>query len=171
MNSRTPGSWPLCNDCGERRPKGFVQCPVDNEDLRVPLCEECSNERGPGIEVCHVRYDSDWEVNGGRISANVPGSEKRHLDNTSFPAPGWLGNPHQMENESGAERWRVLRAYRQDLLNKLREDSLFAFHLGELRGCRVACWCRSSLETWPGDRDPCHLDIVHAALMGVYADR
>ena len=165
-----PEHAPPCERCGDREAEHLIRCPVDDE-LRLGLCGECYGERGPGIEVCHVRRDSDWEVNGSRASPNIQGGEKRHLNNTSFPAPGWLGNPHPMEEESDVERWRVLKAYRSDLLRKLRDEEFFAYNLGKLRGKRVACWCRSTSEEWPGDGDPCHLDVVHAALMGVYADR
>ena len=165
MNEQTP----LCDDCDERGAERSVQCPVD-EDLRLDLCPECYDERGPGIEVCHVRRDSDWEVNGGRASPHVEGGEKSHMNNTAFPAPGWLGNPHPMEEDSDVERWRVLKAYREDFLRKVRDEEFFAYHLGKLRGKRVACWCRSESEEWPGEGDPCHLDVVNAALLGLYRE-
>src|SRR5699024_6451386 len=118
-----------------------------------------------------VRRDEDWDVNGGRASPNVRPGEKRHMGNTAFPAPGWIGNPHPMEEETDVERWRVLKAFRRDLLEKVRDGEFFAYHLGKLRGKRVAGWCRSESEDWPdGDGDPCHLDVVHAALMGLYAE-
>ena len=164
-----PEHAPPCDDCGEEEAERVVQCPID-EDLRLDLCADCYDERGPGIEVCHVRRDSDWEVNGGRASPNIEGGEKRHMNNTAFPAPGWIGNPHPMEGDSDEERWRVLKAYREDLLEKVREGEFFAYHLGKLRGKRVACWCRTESESWPGDGDPCHLDIVHAALLGLYRE-
>ena len=159
----------LCDDCGEQEAERAVVCPVD-EDLRLNLCEECYQERGPGLEVCHVRRDSDWEVNGGRAPAQLEGAEKRHMNNTAFPAPGWLGNPSQMDEETVAERQRVLTAYRHDLLRKTREGMLFATHLGKLRGKRVACWCRAEGEQRRPD-NACHLDVVNAALLGVYAEQ
>jgi hypothetical protein len=157
-----------CDDCGEQHATRAVQCPID-EDRRLDLCADCYDERGPGIDVCHVRRDEDWDVNGGRASPKVEGGEKSHMGNTAFPAPGWIGNPHPMEEDSDVERWRVLKAFRRDLLEKVRDGEFFAYHLGKLRGKRVACWCRSESEDWPDDDgDPCHLDVVHAALMGLY---
>jgi hypothetical protein len=160
-----------CDDCGDQEAERAVQCPVD-EDRRLDLCADCYDERGPGIEVCHVRRDEDWDVNGGRASPRIEGAEKRHMGNTAFPAPGWIGNPHPMEEDSDVERWRVLKAFRRDLLEEVRDGEFFAYHLGKLRGKRVACWCRSESEDWPdGDGDPCHLDVVHAALMGLYREQ
>jgi hypothetical protein len=158
----------LCNDCDGQEAERAVQCPID-EDRRLDLCADCYAERGPGIEVCHVRCDEDWDVNGGRASPKIEGDEKSHMGNTAFPAPGWIGNPHPMEEESGVKRWRVLKAFRRDLLEKVRDGEFFAYHLGKLRGKRVACWCRPESEDWPdGEGDPCHLDVVHATLMGLY---
>ena len=159
---------PLCDDCSEQEVERAVICPV-NEDLRLDLCEDCYDERGPGLQMCHVRRDSGWEMNGGRAPAQLEGAEKRHMGNTTFPVPGWLGNPYEMDEETVAERQRVLAAYRHDLLRKIREETLFATHLGKLRGKRVACWCRAENE----QRRPanaCHLDVVNAALLGVYAE-
>ncbi|EMA56809.1 DUF4326 domain-containing protein [Halococcus thailandensis] len=165
-----PEHAPPCDDCGEQPGEQIVQCPID-EERRLDLCPDCYDERGPGIEICHVRRDEDWDVNGGRASPNVRPGEKRHMGNTAFPAPGWIGNPHPMEEDTEVERWRVLKAFRRDLLEKVRDGEFFAYHLGKLRGKRVACWCRSEREDWPdGDGDPCHLDVVHAALMGLYTE-
>lgn len=169
LDASAPARADPCDDCGGQEATRAVQCPID-EDRRLDLCADCYDERGPGIEVCHVRRDSDWDVNGGRASPNIEGGEKRHLNNTAFPAPGWLGNPHPMEEDSDVERWRVLKAYREDLFRKLREEEFFAYHLGKLRGKRVACWCRAEAEDWPGEGDPCHLDVVHAALLGLYRE-
>lgn len=163
MNDRIPP----CDDCGEVEAEHVVQCPVD-DDLRLELCAECYDERGPGIEVCHVHRDSGWDVNGGRAPPSDWGKDKRHLNNTAYPAPGWLGNPHLMNKASDTERWWVLKAYREDLLEKVRDAEFFAYHLGKLRGNSVACRCRSESESWPGEGDPCHLDVVNAALLGLY---
>lgn len=156
-----------CDDCGDQQAVKSVQCPVD-EDLRLDLCETCYNERGPGITVCHVQRDTDWEVNGGRAAGELADAEKHHMNNTAYPVPGWLGNPHPMDDDSDEERWRVLKWFREDLLTTVQEEPMFAYHLSKLRGKRVACWCRSEREEWPGDGDPCHLDIVNAALLGLY---
>jgi hypothetical protein len=156
-----------CGDCGRRETAHVVQCPVD-EDRRLELCTECYRERGPGIEICHIQQDSEWEVDATRAEPQINGLDERHMNNTASPAPGWLGNPHPMEEDSGVERWRVLKAFKEDLMQKVREDEFFPYHLGKVRGKRVACRCRSESETWPGDGDPCHLDVVHAALLGLY---
>lgn len=158
-----------CDDCSEQEAERAVVCPVDDE-LRLDLCVECYEERGPGLQVCHVRRDSNWEVNGGRALAQLEGAEKRHMNNTVFPAPGWLGNPYEMGRETVAERQRVLTAYRHDLLRKIREETLFATHLGKLHGKRVACWCRTEDEQRRPE-NPCHLDVVNAALLGVYVEQ
>jgi hypothetical protein len=156
-----------CDDCGDQEAVESVQCPVD-EDLRLDLCEACYNERGPGIDVCHVQRDSNWDINGGRASGQQTNAKKRHMNNTAYPTPGWLGNPHSMEDDSDEERWRVLKWFREEFLTNVRDDQFFAYHLGNLRGKRVACWCRSERKDWPGEGDPCHLDVVNAALLGLY---
>ncbi len=162
------GEGVLCDDCGEQEAERVVQCPVD-EDRRLDLCAECYDERGPGIEICHVRQDSDWEVNGGRAPARLEGFSKRHMNNVAYPAPGWIGNPYRIEEDTIAERQRVLAAFKRDLLQRLQEETLFPVHLAALRGKRVACWCRAADE----ERSPataCHLDVVNAALLGMYRE-
>jgi len=158
---------PPCDDCGEQEAERAVVCPVD-EDLRLDLCRECYEERGPGLQVCHVRRDSNWEVNGGRAPAQLEGAEKRHMNSVAYPTPGWIGNPYEMAEDTIAERQRVLTAFKHDLLRRLREETLFPVHLAALRSKQVACWCRTADEE-RSETNACHLDVVEAALLGLYA--
>ena len=160
-----------CDDCESDEATTTVRCPVD-EDLRLDLCADCLADRGPGLSVCHVTRDEEWDVNGGRRSPEVDGAEKRHMNSVSYPTPGWIGNPHEMEQHTSEERQRVLRAFKHDLMRKLHEEEMFALYLGKLRGKRVACWCRSESESWGEGSDgrPCHLDVVNAALLGLYRE-
>lgn len=158
----------LCDDCSERVTVESVQCPVD-EDCRLDLCDTCYQDRGPGIKICHVQMD-DWDVYGDRAPPRIEGDKKRHMNNTVYPESGWLGNPYPMEEDSEIERWRVLRSFKSDFFDKFQDDGFFPYHLGKLRGKEVACRCRSADQQWPGEGAPCHLDIVHAALLGLYRD-
>lgn len=151
----------LCDDCGDQVAGTHVQCPID-EDRHLALCEPCYEMRGPGIEICHVSYDDGWDVNGGCAAPAIQGGEKRHLNNTGYPKPGWLGNPYEVGRDG--DRQDVLRQYRDDLLRKCRVDGMFVFHLSRLRGKRVVCDEGRTPET------ACHLDVVHATLMGLYRD-
>lgn len=156
----------VCDDCNDQEAVETVQCPID-EERRLDLCEECYEARGPGIDIYHVTVNDDWDINGGRASGELADSEKRHMNNTVFPAPGWLGNPFEIGQDG--DRHEVLRKYRRDLLEKCREEPIFVHHLSKVRDKRIACWCRSAAE----ERTPetrCHLDVVHATLMGLYRD-
>lgn len=113
------------------------------------------------IEVSHMR--SAHDVYGGRSRSD---GELRHMGNTEPGTRGWLGNPYLMDDDADdpvAERRRVIAAFLIRFLDRVEEDPEFAEAVEELRGDRVACWCRGVTQ----DRDPsnwCHLDVVDAYL-------
>lgn len=111
-------------------------------------------EIGPGITVCHKREDHD--TYGGRAKNG------RRMDNTPVGERGWLGNPYKMHEKTAEERRRVIAMFVPDFYARLSRDPEFREAVEDLRGDRVACWCRRSKERSP----PCHLDIVDQFLRG-----
>ncbi|AGC65567.1 hypothetical protein K745_gp42 [Haloarcula hispanica virus PH1] len=115
------------------------------------------------LEVVHVGRSSETlDVYGGRKRRD---GDLAHAQNTNPPAPGWLGNPYTMDDDSTAERRRVIAAWTDYVLERVKRDEDFADALERLRGKRVACWCRGvsqerTPDTW------CHLDVVAAYLAG-----
>jgi hypothetical protein len=63
------------------------------------------------------------------------------------------------------ERRRAIAAYLSAFLDRVQADDGFRDAVDDLRGKRVACWCRGVSQ----DRTPsnwCHLDVVEAYLAG-----
>jgi hypothetical protein len=60
----------------------------------------------------------------------------RAVPEAGLEASKW-GNPFVMADESDAERERVIRAYREWIV----EQPELMQSLGELRGLRLGCWC------------------------------
>jgi len=112
------------------------------------------------MEVGHMRAEHD--VYGGRDRQD---GHLRHMGNTEPPTRGWLGNPHEMDEETVAERRRVIAAFLSRFVARVEQDDTFRQAVESLRGRRVACWCRGVSQ----DRTPenwCHLDVVAAWLDG-----
>lgn len=115
------------------------------------------------LEVAHVaRSAATFDVNGGR---KRPDGTLTHAANTAPGEPGWLGNPFIMDEKTVAERRRVIAAFTRFFLDRVGRDDEFRAAVEDLRGKRVACWCRGvsqvrTPETW------CHLDVVAAWLSG-----
>lgn len=102
------------------------------------------------IVICHVH---EWhDVYGGR------GKKDAHLLNTTPGHRGWLGNPFRLEDHDRAE---AIAKYAKAFLGRVQVAE-FAERVEQLRGQRVACWCRRSDEHEPR----CHLDVVRAYLAG-----
>lgn len=113
------------------------------------------------IEVTRVT-SGNFDLNGGRGSSE---GTTTHLENTNPPTTGWLGNPYDMHRQTPEERRRVIAAYLRTFLDRVARDDEFAAAVDDLRGQRVACWCRGVSQ----DRDPsnwCHLDVVAHYLDG-----
>lgn len=60
----------------------------------------------------------------------------RTVPEAGLEASKW-GNPFVMADESDAERERVIRAYREWIV----EQPELMQSIGELRGLRLGCWC------------------------------
>jgi len=117
-----------------------------------------------GLEVAHFARSSEtFDVYGGRKRR---GDDLAHAENTDPTDPGWLGNPFLMDDDADDvdERRRVIAAFTRYFLDRVDDDE-FRSAVTDLRGQRVACWCRGvsqdrTPETW------CHLDVVDAWLSG-----
>ena len=77
----------------------------------------------------------------------------RAVPEAGIEASKW-GNPFVMEDDSDAERERVIGEYRAWVV---QQPELMAA-IGELRGLRLGCWCAPK---------PCHGDVL-AALADAY---
>lgn len=93
-----------------------------------------------------------------------------HLNNTEIGETGWLGNPYKTITGGGNyTRSQAISLYCADVLHRLDHDSAFAATLAELKGQRLACYCRHARESEPD----CHGDVlvqVIDALRPVNAD-
>jgi hypothetical protein len=89
------------------------------------------------------------------------------MNNTEAGDPGWLGNPHRMDDSRDdlAERRRVIAAFIPDFIDRLESDPTFREAVEDLRGERVACWCRG-ISQERTESNWCHLDVVAAWLDG-----
>lgn len=127
----------------------------DREDGECPDLET--------LEVAHTARSAEtFDMYGARKRRN---GQLCHMNNTNPPAPGWLGNPHEMDEKTVEERRRVIAAFLRDFLDRVAEDAQFRDAVERLRGQRVACWCRGvSQERTPDSW--CHLDVVAAWLSG-----
>lgn len=114
-----------------------------------------------GIEVGHMR--NEFHAYGGR---SRQGDHLAHMNNTEPGARGWLGNPYLMDGgDQEAERRRVIHAFLLDFMARVENEPAFRQAVEDLRGQRVACWCRGACQrrhagNW------CHLDVVAAYLDG-----
>jgi hypothetical protein len=61
------------------------------------------------------------------------------------------GNPFRMEEDSPAERARVVEAYRGRLWKRVQSGEVALTELAGLRGMRLGCWCAPK---------QCHADVL-----------
>jgi len=115
------------------------------------------------LEVAHTsRSTTTADQYGGRSNRN---GQLRHMNNTVPPTPGWLGNPHEMDEDTVEERRRVIAAFARDFLDRVESDAQFRDAVRRLEGKRVSCWCRGVTQPRRPD-NWCHLDVVAAWLAG-----
>jgi hypothetical protein len=123
---------------------------------------------------------SDWEQFGGGVpepaTRVVHRSEPHdvyigrgddgdaHLNNTDIGETGWLGNPYKTKAGGGNyTRKQSIALYRADVLNRLDDDPAFGAALAQLKGQRLACYCRHARETEPA----CHGDVLVRVIEGL----
>ena len=106
-----------------------------------------------------VHRDEPHDVYIGR-----GGGGDAHLNNTEIGETGWLGNPYKTEGHGGDyTRNQSIALYRADVLHRLDNDAAFAAALAQLKGQRLACYCRSECETEPA----CHGDVLVEVIEGL----
>jgi hypothetical protein len=118
------------------------------------LVEEVRVERGDGptSETRVVHRSESYDVYIGRGDGG-----NAHLKNTEIGETGWLGNPYRLDGHGGIHtREQSLKHYCQDVLSRVETDPAFAAALADLKGQRLACYCRQSNESEPN----CHGDIL-----------
>ena len=123
---------------------------------------------------------SDWEQFGGGVpepaTRVVHRSEPHdvyigrgnggdaHLNNTDIGETGWLGNPYKTESGGGDyTREQSIALYRANVLACLNDDPAFGTALVQLKGQRLACYCRRARESEPA----CHGDVLVRAIEGL----
>jgi hypothetical protein len=80
-----------------------------------------------------------------------------HLNNTDIGETGWLGNPYKTKAGGGSyTREQSIALYRADVLARLDDDPALGAALAQLKGQRLACYCRHAHETEPD----CHGDVL-----------
>ena len=116
---------------------------------------------------------SDWEQFGGGVpdpaTCVVHRSEPHdvyigrgdggdaHLNNTEIGDTGWLGNPYKTKSGGGGySQEQSIALYCGDVLNRLSDDPAFGAELAQLKGQRLACYCRHARESKPA----CHGDVL-----------
>lgn len=70
--------------------------------------------------------------------------------------PSFLGNPFKIGKDETREQ--VIEKFRVYFYHRLESDPVFKRKVLELKGKRIACWCKPK---------PCHLDIVAEYLNGL----
>jgi hypothetical protein len=122
---------------------------------RQELVREVHTERrsdAPAPETRVVHRSESYDVYIGRGDGG-----NAHLKNTEIGETGWLGNPYRLDGHGGVHtREQSLGRYCQDVLTRVGTDPAFAAALADLKGQRLACYCRQSSETEPD----CHGDIL-----------
>jgi hypothetical protein len=102
-----------------------------------------------GVSQTHVGHckRDDYDVYIGR------GPGGRDMLDTPVGEPGWLGNPHRVDDHGRAgsiERFRIA------FESRLENDSTFRRAVANLHGKTLGCWCRSVTATEPA----CHGDVI-----------
>lgn len=112
----------------------------------------------PDLETRVVHRDEAHDVYIGR-----GGGGDAHLNNTDIGETGWLGNPYQTQSAGGDyTRGQSIALYRADVLHRLDHDPAFAAVLADLKGQRLACYCRHARESTPA----CHGDVLVEVIDG-----
>jgi hypothetical protein len=122
---------------------------------RQELVREIRTERrsdAPTPETRVVHRSESYDVYIGRGDGG-----NAHLKNTAIGETGWLGNPYRLDGHGGIHtREQSLEHYCQDVLSRVETDPAFAAALADLKGQRLACYCRQSNESEPD----CYGDVL-----------
>jgi len=91
-----------------------------------------------------------WDVEIGRADGGTS-----DMSNTEPTAPGWIGNPYRMSD--GYSREEAVELFREDFIEKLRNDDEFRAAVDELEGKTLGGHCKPKA---------CHGDVIVAYLRG-----
>lgn len=110
----------------------------------------------PAPATCVVHRNEPHDIYIGRADG-----VDAHLNNTSPREPGWLSNSYRIgEHGDVHTREQSLALYCRDLLSCVGSNSAFVAALAQLKGQRLACYCRHSRETDPACHDDILVDVV-----------
>ena len=118
---------------------------------------KATTDSGSGPCVVHRSEPHDVYIGRGR-------SGDGHLNNTDIGETGWLGNPYKLDGPGGGySRKQSIALYWDDLHYRIEHEPEFARALAQLKGQRLACYCRRSHENEPN----CHGDVLMRAIEGL----
>jgi hypothetical protein len=128
----------------------------ESESARQSRFGQFSPGETPIPETRVVHRDEAHDVYIGRGDGG-----DAHLNNTAIGEIGWLGNPYKAQSAGGDyTREQSIALYRADVLHRIDHDSTFATALADLKGQRLACYCRHARESTPA----CHGDVLVAVI-------
>lgn len=133
----------------------------DPSSGRQQYLEELDAGDGPVSEpeTCVVHRKEDYDTYIGRGDGG-----DAHLNNTEIDETGWLGNPYKTEQQGGDySRKQSIALYWGDLHYRIEHDPEFAHALAQLKGHRLACYCRRARDTDP----TCHGDVLVRVIDGL----
>lgn len=133
----------------------------DPSSSRQQFLEELDVDDGRVSEpkTCVVHRDEDYDTYIGRGDGG-----DAHLNNTEIGETGWLGNPYKTEKQGdGYSRKQSIALYWGDLHCRIEHDPEFAHTLAQLKGHRLACYCRHARESGP----TCHGDVLVRVIDGL----
>lgn len=119
----------------------------------VPVRREAFQQENQSSErptVCHVDEPHDVSICRG------PDGEAS-LATVDVGEPGWLGNPYRFVDNGGTwPREEAVEMYMQAVFQRIDDDPEFVAALGDLKGARLGCTCRTSDQEEP----LCHGDVL-----------
>jgi len=101
-------------------------------------------------EVVNMKNARTWDVNIGRADGGTA-----DMSNTEPTEPGWIGNPYRMSE--GYTREEAVDLFREDFIEKLRNDDEFRAAVDDLEGKTLGGHCKPKA---------CHGDVIVAYLRG-----
>ena len=101
-------------------------------------------------KVVNMKNVRTWDVDIGRANGGTA-----DMSNTEPTNPGWIGNPYRMSD--GYTREEAVDLFREDFIEKLRNDAEFRAAVDDLEGKTLGGHCKPKA---------CHGDVIVAYLRG-----